>query len=201
MHERGEFRKKFGWFENDPIIICTRSHMKTYNVECIVKAIPAVLDHVKNARFLFLGEGTLTMKLKQLVYDLDVEKNVYFTGFISHEKIPYYLKNSDIYVSSSLSDGTSASLLEAMTCKLPCIVSDISGNKEWIKNMINGLVFPIKDSRALAKKIIMLVENEDLSRRLAENAFKTVHEKANWKKNSKFLNNLIERLAERKNAR
>ena len=198
MHERGEFRKKFGWFENDPIIICTRLHSNIYNVECVVKAIPMVLERVKNARFLFLGKGKLTEKLKQLVHDLNVEKNTCFTGFILHEKMQYYLKNSDIYVSSSLSDGTSAGLLEAMTCKLPCIVSEIAGNKEWIENMKNGLVFPTKDSRALAKKIIMLIKNEDLSTRLAENAFKTVRERANWRANSKVLNNLIERLAEKK---
>ena len=196
--ERDEFRKKLGWNEEDPIITCTRSHKKTYDIETIVQAIPIILREMPNVRFLFIGKGSLTEKLRQMTERLNIEENVRFAGLVPHHRIFYYLKNSDIYASSSLSDGTSASLLEAMTCKLPCIVSDIPGNKEWIKNMENGLVFPTKDSRALAKKIITLIKNEDLSTRLAENAFKTVRERANWRENSKVLNNLIERLAEKK---
>ena len=137
--KKDKFRKKVGWGEDDPVIICTRSHEKVYSIETIIQAIPIILDDINNARFLFVGKGTLTKKLREMVRKLNVEENVYFTGFVSHDKIFYYLKNSDIYVSSSLSDGTSASLLEAMICELPCVVSDIPGNREWIKNGENGI--------------------------------------------------------------
>jgi glycosyltransferase involved in cell wall biosynthesis len=191
--ERRRFREKFGWSEEDPVIICTRMHYKVYNIECIIDSIPKVLKHKKNARFIFVGSGPLTEKLRQLVHELNVEKNVYFAGFVPHEELFYYLKNSDVYVSSSLSDGTSASLLEAMICRLPCIVSKIPGNEEWIRDMDNGLLFPPKDSNSLAEKIVMLLEDERLSKSLGEKAFRTAHERANWNRNSKILYDLIEK--------
>ncbi|MHA1835058.1 MAG: glycosyltransferase family 4 protein [Candidatus Baldrarchaeia archaeon] len=193
--EKNKFRKKLAWNDEDPVIICTRRHEKIYNIETIIQAIPEVLKEVPNARFLFIGKGSLTEKLKLMTKKLDVKRNVRFAGFISHEKIFYYLRNSDIYVSSSLSDGTSASLLEAMTCKLACIVSDIPANREWITNMKNGLLFPTKDFKSLAEKIIDLIKQKDLAKKLGEEAFKTVRERANWNKNSKTLYDSIERLA------
>lgn len=189
-----QFIRKVGWDEEDPIIICLRSHEPIYHIECIIESIPAVLKWIKNVRFIFVGKGSLTNKLKQKARSLKVERSVYFTGYIPHKDIPYYLKQSDIYVSSSLSDGTSASLLEAMSCKLPCITSEIPANKEWIENMENGLLFPVKDSENLAKKIILLIGDNALCKKLSENAVKTVIERANWSQNSKILYDSIERL-------
>ena len=54
--------------------------------------------------------------------------------------MPAYLNAADIYVSTSLSDGTSLSLLEAMACSLPVVVTDIPANKEWITDGHNGFL-------------------------------------------------------------
>ncbi|MEM0085037.1 MAG: glycosyltransferase family 4 protein [Candidatus Methanomethylicia archaeon] len=197
--EKDELRNRIGWSSGDPVVICTRLHEKIYDIETIIRAIPVVLRREPRTRFIFVGGGgSLTEKLKAMTKKLNVEKNVYFTGYVPRTKIFYYLKNSDIYVSSSLSDGTSASLLEAMICKLPCVVSDIPGNREWIKENENGLLFPTKDYNALAQKIIMLIKNDHLSKELGEKAAKTVEEKANWDKTSQALYEALENLQKRK---
>jgi glycosyltransferase involved in cell wall biosynthesis len=95
------------------------------------------------------------------------------------------LKNSDIYVSTSLSDGTSASLLEAMITGLACVVSDIPGNKEWIVDGVNGMLFPARNHEKLAEKMIQLARDAELRKKLGEKAILTVRKRANWQENSK----------------
>jgi len=193
--DKDKFREALGWNISDPVIVCTRMHWPIYNIDSIIRAIPLVLERIPNARFLFIGNGPLTKSYRRLVKDIGVERNVHFAGFVPHDDIFYYLKNSDIYVSASLSDGTSASLIEAMACKLACVVSDIPGNREWIEDMENGLLFPAKNYHALAKRLIMLIEDRNLSATLANRAFERACAKGDWKQNSKVLFDSIERLA------
>jgi glycosyltransferase involved in cell wall biosynthesis len=173
------------------VIISTRWHRPIYNVECLIQAIPQIVKEIPTARFLILGNGDLTEMLKETAAKMGVGANVRFMGRVPFDEMESYLKMADIYVSTSLSDGTSASLIEAMACKVPAVVTDIPGNREWITDGGNGLLFPTKDSRTLADKIIRLSKDEDLRNALAERAFQTVCEKADWQRNSKLLDKLI----------
>ena len=188
---REEFRKKLGWFGDDPIIISTRWHEPVYDVKSLILAVPYIIQEARNARFLILGSGGLTGKLKKRVYALGVEDSVRFFGSVPHSEIPKYLTMSDIYVSTSLSDGTSASLLEAMACKLSLVVTDIPANREWLENGRSGVLVPCKNPKILAESIVKLLKDEDLRRSLGTRAYKLVSEKADWEKNSKILDSLI----------
>ena len=71
--------------------------------------------------------------------------------------MPQYLASSDVYVSTSLSDGVPNSLLEAMACGLACIVTDIPADRTWIENGKNGFLVPLSDAEALAVRIGQLL--------------------------------------------
>lgn len=186
-----ELREKFGWRKDDPVIISTRHHEPIYEVELLIRAIPDVIKAVPTVRFLILGKGSLTEKLKKSAATLGVSSSVKFLGQVAFSDVPKYLKMADIYVSTSLSDGTSASLIEAMACKIPVVVTGIPGNREWVTDGSNGLLFPVRDSKALVERILMLLNDEDLRKSLTNKAYKTVSEKADWQKNSQILDNLI----------
>ena len=109
-----------------------------------------------------------------------------------------YLHASDVYVSTSLSDGTSASLLEAMTLKVPPVVTEIQGNKEWITDAQNGYLVPVNDVRSLSEKIILLIRDKEMRKALGENARATVEEKANWRTSTQAFDSLIKRLTLKK---
>ena len=66
--------------------------------------------------------------------------NIEFLPPVSNDKISFYLNNSDVYISTSLSDGTSVSMLEAMACQLPIIVTDLPSSREWVKPNFNGFL-------------------------------------------------------------
>ena len=99
--------------------------------------------------------------LKAKTEKLGVKEYVKFLGKIRHRDVAKYLEASDIYVSTSLSDGTSASLLEAMALSLPVVVTDIPGNREWVKNGWNGFLFPAKNPEKLAEKVVVLAKDKN----------------------------------------
>jgi glycosyltransferase involved in cell wall biosynthesis len=94
---------------------------------------------------------------------------------------------ADLYISASHVDGSSVSLMEALACGLPCIVSDIPANREWVTNGVNGWIFPDGDVDALAGIISKAAEQHESLARFGRNARTTAEEKADWKRNFKKL--------------
>jgi len=192
-----EAREELGWSTDDIIIISTRKHDPIYGVNYLIEAIPLILNQEPKAKFLILDEGRLTSQLKQRSKKPIVEGRVKFLGKVPHRDVFKYLGVSDIYVSTSLSDGTSASLLEAMTCSVPAVVTDIPANKEWIQDGWNGYLIPTRNVNQLAQKIIYLAKNEEIRREIGEKALETVRAKVNWQRDLESLDDAIMRCLNR----
>lgn len=176
-----EIRERLGIQNDDVVLISTRAlRNHHYNVECFVKAVPLILKSYGNAKFIIKGSGPLEGYLRNLAKRLSVSEYVRFVGLVPHAEMAKYLAAADIYVSTCFTDTTSVSLLEAMACGLAPVVTDIPGNREWIANGENGMLFKPKDPVALAEKAIQLVENEDLRKGFGEKCFQIVKQKASW---------------------
>lgn len=142
------------------MVISTRSLNPVYDVGTLIQAIPIILAEVPAAKFIICGKGKQENQLQTLTRKLGIERNVIFAGWVSHAELATYLAASDIYVSTSLSDGTSNCLLEAMACGLPAVVTDIPANRSWIQESENGFLFPARNHAILAKQVIKLLHNE-----------------------------------------
>lgn len=177
-----EIRKRLGIQNDEIVLISTRAlHDHHYNVESFVRAIPHILKACGNTKFIIKGSGPLKGYLRNLAKELRVSEYVRFVGLVSHAEMAKYLAAADIYVSTCFVDTTSVSLLEAMACGLAPIVTDIAGNREWITNSENGLLFPPKSPNVLAEKAIQLIENEDLRKGFGKRSYKVVEKRASWK--------------------
>jgi len=97
-------------------------------------------------------------------------------GWVPHEKMPEVYHRSTIFVYPSLYEGLANVVLEAMACKLPCVVTDIDGQGDIIRSGWNGLKVPPRDSKALAEAILKLIYDPGLAEKLGENAYRTVKE-------------------------
>jgi glycosyltransferase involved in cell wall biosynthesis len=191
-----EFKKELCIPQNYEVVISTRSLEPVYDVGTIVKATPHVIDECPNTFFLIVGEGTLRHHLEELACKLGVAENVRFVGSVSNMEIPKFLGVSDIYVSASLSDARSVSLLEAMAYGLPVVVTDLEGNRECVKEGVNGFLFPKGDFKALAEKIIYLLRDEDTRRRFGVISRKYVEKEGSYEKEMRKMEKLYKELVE-----
>jgi len=173
-------RKEIGIGEDTIAIVSTRPFFDHYNIECLIKAIPIIVKAHRNVLFMIKGEGPLGSNIRRLAKKLHVEQHVRFSNPVPYHRMPQYLAAANIYVSPSFIDSTSVSLLEAMACGLPPVTTDIPGNREWVKDDINGLLYPPKDHEAFSERIIRLIENEDLRKRFGERCFQEVKKRAAW---------------------
>jgi glycosyltransferase involved in cell wall biosynthesis len=73
--------------------------------------------------------------------------------------------------------------MEALASGLPCLVSDIPGNKEWIEDGVNGWLFRDGDVDDLAEKILTAIKKRKMFKEISRAARKTAEEKADWKQN------------------
>ena len=176
------------------LIISTRNLNHVYNVETLIKAVPIVVEKVPETYFIIIGDGEERGKLERLAKELKIKENIRFLGVKPHEELPRYLASANIYVSTSLSDGTSVSLLEAMGCGLVPVVTDIPANQGWVKQGVNGFIIPPKDYSALAKKIIYLLDNEKDRKKFGIASRRLVEEKADYYKQMTEIEKIYEDL-------
>ena len=189
-----ELREKLKTFDS-PLVISNRRLKPIYNVESLIKAIPLVLKDFPDTKFVVVGTGSQENYLKQLAKSIGIWNSVRFTGWLPRNEFVRCVASADIYVSTSLSDGgTAVSIMDAMACELPVVVTDVGDNRKWIKDGENGFVVPIKDPDSVAKKIVYLIENEDIRKRFGKNNRKIIEDKANYYKEMEKMEKLYKEI-------
>ena len=130
-------------------ILNTRAHWPVYDQPTAVRAIARLRKEGVACRLTFMYirgvESTQRMVDARGLGDV-----ITFRPGYTHEELPAVLAEADVYLSASLSDGTSQSLLEAMCTGLVPVVSDIPANRPWVEHGKSGLLFPPGDDAALA---------------------------------------------------
>lgn len=154
-------------------------------------------DSQHKVKFIIIGEGAQKEKLLQLSQKLGIDKYLEFKGFLPREEFSDCFKQADLYVSTSLSDSTSVALLEAMALGLIPVVTDIPGNREWIKDGENGYLFPPGDHKTLAEKMILSIENSGKSDTIRDTNLAIIRKRAMWEDNMRKIEQRFLELTER----
>jgi glycosyltransferase involved in cell wall biosynthesis len=134
-------------------LICTRRLERVYDHATIIKSMALLKKRGADFELTLLGDGSLRRSLEMICAELGVGSQVFFAGGIPNATLPAYLAKHDIYLSASTHDGTSLSLLEAMSSGLYPVVSDIKANAAWIRHGENGLLHRVSDPQSLAECI------------------------------------------------
>lgn len=146
------------------IAICMGDLVKRKNYEISIRAL-AICNHPR-LHFLICGNGPEMNRLKELAKSLGVLSHVHFLGF--RRDIKELLKISNFFLFSSLQEGLPRSTMEAMAMGLPCICSDIRGNRDLIDKGKGGFLISPKDADGFANDITTLIENPDLANEMGE---------------------------------
>jgi len=123
-------------------------------------AISSKVNNHFTLKLTLAGDGPEKSNLQAQVARLNLEDSVVFEGFLKEKDLIQWLQNLDIYVHASLSETMSTSIMQALSCGLPCIVSDLPGMSELIPPDI-GYVVPTKQPKRLSDKISLLLENKE----------------------------------------
>jgi L-malate glycosyltransferase len=164
-------------------LFCNRTWEPIYGIDVLAKAFVKVAQTNPDVNLIFLGGGSQGAKIRQILMNGGVMDRVHFGGHVGQRDLPRWYHMADIYISPSHVDGSSVSLLEALACGMPCLVSDIPGNKEWVEEGVNGWLFRDGNADDLAEKILYAIKHRREFKRIGESARKTAEERADWRKN------------------
>jgi L-malate glycosyltransferase len=169
---------------HDPIrLLCTRTLDATYDPVTIINAFEILKRSRYKFSLTFASGGPLQVKLQDLVTSKNLDKEIVFLGGYDNINLPNILHNHDIYLSASLWDGTSISLLEAMACGLAPVVSRIKSNQAWLEGKNRDFMFECGNAQELADKIQAIINNEEEREFLIRANRIKVEEKADRDKN------------------
>jgi len=182
-------------FRRNPFkVVSTRHFEWKYNVGLLIRAIPFVLSRIREASFVLAGEGPDKMGLERLAEELGISDSIRWVGRIAHEEMPELLRSSTVYVSTSVTDGASLSLLEAMGCEVYPVVTDIPANREWITNGQNGFLVPGDRPDILSARIVEALERADFRSAAVEKNLQMVRERGSYERNMTEMEGLYEKL-------
>ncbi|MFC1849713.1 glycosyltransferase [candidate division CSSED10-310 bacterium] len=185
-------RKEFDIKAKDPVIgIVARLHVqKGYHY--FFDTINLIKKKYPNIKALVIGDGPQLSELREKVRQLHLTENVIFAG--TRDDIPELLSMMNVFVLASLWEGMPLTVLEAMACKKPIVATNVDGVSESLTDGETGFLVPSQDPAALADKIIYLLENKDVGKKLGERARKVLVKKFPIEKMVRETSNLYTQL-------
>ncbi|HUK50453.1 MAG TPA: glycosyltransferase family 4 protein [Terriglobales bacterium] len=151
-------------------------------IPLLLRAWTHIQRHHSKVRLVIVGGGPLLHPLRALSCELGLSGTVEIDGYIPRSNLITVIKRSLAVVLPSSYEGASFALLEAMACNKPVIALDYPFSREVITNYKSGLLATPGDELDLARKIQLVIEDEDLRVKLGRNALERVRQKYNWDK-------------------
>ena len=168
-------------------LFCNRSWEIRYGVDVLARAFVKVAQQNENMELILLNGGSQGSHIRRILQSGGVLDRVTFGGQISQTDMPRWYHMADLYVSPSHVDGSSVSLMEALACGLPCLVSDIPANKEWVVENENGWLYRDGDSNHLAEKILAAMSQRGKLPEIGKASRRSAEKRADWEKNTEAL--------------
>jgi glycosyltransferase involved in cell wall biosynthesis len=130
--------------------------------------------------FIIAGEGRDLHILKQKTKELNLQDKFIFLGQIGRDQIVKWYHKAKIFILPSYHEGLPTVLLEAMSCGLPVIATNVRGNRDLISTGENGILVPAHSPKKMAEAISSLIDDEVLRNDIGTNARNTIEKKYTW---------------------
>ncbi|MFX0071608.1 MAG: glycosyltransferase family 4 protein [Candidatus Hermodarchaeota archaeon] len=167
-----------------------------------IRVFPEIIKENKETHLILIGEGRYRKAISDLVNKLEMNKYIHFLGIQPHDKIPFYMNNSDIGIGRITHKKMwrymiPVKCLEYMACKVPFITTPVS--QDVVKNNDVGLLLKRNfTKKEIIDEFTMLIEDRRLRNDLGETGLKKIHDEFQWKSIMEAFNNDIENLYNKK---
>lgn len=143
--------------------------------ETAIKTIANIKMKCEHIVFDIVGYGQLEQQIRNWIkcYEVDDVTTIY----INPNNIPELLERADIYLSTSLFEGTSNSIMEGMNANLPIVATNVGDNNYLIENGVNGFLSEIKNHVALTESLFSLIRDVDLRIKMGKSSKMILMEK------------------------
>lgn len=162
----------------------------------LLEAAAIVTQAEPSAKLVVVGDGPLRSSLEAQAQHLGLNGGVRFLGAVP--EAARLLPHFDVFVLSSVWEGMSNSLLEAMAAGRPVVATRVGGNPEVVVDGETGLLVPPKNARALADAVLRLLRDRDLARRFGEAARRRVESQFTLEQMIRRMEDLYDDLLARK---
>ena len=172
-----------------------------YGIEFLIRAYAKVVQYEPKSKLLIVGDGSLRNHLLELVEQLRINDNVQFTGRIPNNEIIQYLHKIDIFVVPSISESETfgVSAIEASACSIPVIASNIGGLPEVVVDGVTGLLCPPRNVDALVDKILLLIREKQLRRKLGMNGRIAIESKYTLERSGEMIEKVYNKIVNASN--
>jgi glycosyltransferase involved in cell wall biosynthesis len=188
-----EFRRRYGIPPNAVVVTQASWLIPEKGVDDLLDAAREVLAAEPATHFVLAGDGAHRANLEQRAKELGITSRVTFTGFVKDPMSEGLFTATDIVCQMSRWEEVFGYVnAEAMACGKPLVGTRSGGIPELIEDGVTGFVVERRDSRAMAERILQLVRDPELRRRMGEAGRRVCHEKFDLKKNVAQLIQLYE---------
>lgn len=144
---------------------------KDYNT--LLKAVEMSMEANDKLSLKIIGHGEKETYIRNLINNSKFKNRIQI--LINPPNIIDHLRNADIYISTSIFEGTSNSIMEAMDSSLPIVATNVGDNNRLVINEVNGFLTNIKDSRDLSDKILLLSNDYNLRIKFGKESNKIIN--------------------------
>jgi 1,2-diacylglycerol 3-alpha-glucosyltransferase len=182
---KNKAKEKIG-INKDTIVIGYAGRIaKEKDIPTLISAFKKVHQEFSKTILLVIGKGNKHIEI------LLEEEGIKRTGAV--ENIVPFFQAMDIFVLPSLTETSSLSTMEAMSCEVPVICTPVGNIKEYVHNQNNGYLFSQGDIDGLSGYLRMLIRDEKLRKKIGENGRKTIIKKYLWKNTIKDIINILKK--------
>ncbi len=175
------FRRQYA-ADNEKIILYVGRLVYEKGVQNLIAAMPKILNGYHDSKLIIAGKGGMLDELRDEVRRLGIDNKVYFTGYLSLDKITKMYKCADVAVFPSTYEPFGVVALEGMLSGTPVVVSDVGGLNEIVDHRVNGMKSYAGNANSIADSILELLYNPGLCAEIAKNAKAKVKSQYNWNK-------------------
>jgi glycosyltransferase involved in cell wall biosynthesis len=182
------WRKRLELSGHDKVIMFVGHLYKEKGIFDLLNAFDSVAKNKKNVKLIYVGGGEDGKALKQMIEEMSLESRVKLTGPLKPDTVASLMNISSFICSPSYHEGLAQVNIEAGIMKKPVIGSNVGGTPEIVLNDFNGLLFDEPGNiEQLSNRIRLLLNDENLVRRLGENGYKHVISNFNAIENNKVM--------------
>lgn len=179
--KRKAIRMQYSLTENEVAVAIVGRLAPIKNHDFFLQAVESLLEKgISNARFFIVGDGELKAEIEARSRAINAQygEKIVLTSWI--KDIASFNAGMDVICLTSNNEGTPVSLIEAQACDVPVLTTDVGGVRDIVSEGETGYIVPKGDLKQFSEKLGLLIENEEIRRKMSQNGWDFVREKFHY---------------------